>query len=81
MYFSYILKSEKDGKFYYGSTQNIEERIKKHNKGDLKSTKSRRPLILHFIEQHESRSLAFQRELFYKSIDGYLFLKEQSIIQ
>ncbi|HEY1063626.1 MAG TPA: GIY-YIG nuclease family protein [Daejeonella sp.] len=80
MYFSYILKSEKDGRFYYGSTQNIEERLKKHNKGDIKSTKNRRPLILHFIEQHETRSLAYQREIFYKSINGYLFLKENGII-
>jgi putative endonuclease len=80
MYFSYILKSEKDGRFYYGSTQNIEERLKKHNKGDIKSTKNRRPLILHFIEQHETRSLAYQREMFYKSINGYLFLKENGII-
>jgi putative endonuclease len=80
MYFSYILKSEKDGRFYYGSTQDIEERLIKHNKGDIKSTKNRRPLILHFIEQHETRSLAYQREMFYKSINGYLFLKEKGII-
>ena len=80
MYLSYILKSEKDGRFYYGSTQNIEERLTKHNKGDIKSTKNRRPLILHFIEQHETRSLAYQREMFYKSINGYLYLKEKGII-
>ena len=80
MFYSYILKSEKDGKFYYGSTQNIEERLKKHNKGDVQSTKSRRPMILQFIEPHDSRSLAFQREKFYKSIDGYIFLKKQEII-
>ncbi|MDQ0969316.1 putative GIY-YIG superfamily endonuclease [Flavobacterium sp. W4I14] len=43
MFYSYILKSEKDGKYYYGSTENLEIRLIKHNRGDVKSTKARRP--------------------------------------
>ncbi|HCN83782.1 MAG TPA: nuclease [Sphingobacteriaceae bacterium] len=79
MYFSYILKSEKDGKYYYGSTENLEKRLIKHNRGDVKATKGRRPFMVHFFEEHETRSLSYKRELFYKSIEGYRFLKEKGI--
>jgi putative endonuclease len=80
IYYSYRLKSLKDGRFYYGSTEDIDKRLNKHNKGDVKSTKHRRPLIVHYYEEHISRGLAFQREQFYKSIEGYKYLKDQRII-
>ena len=80
MYYSYILKSLKDGRYYYGSTENIEKRLAKHNSGQVKSTKGRVPFVLHFFEEHLNRSLAYKRELFYKSVDGYIYLKERQII-
>ncbi len=80
MYFAYILKSEKDNRYYYGSTNNVESRLNKHNKGDVKATKGRRPLILHYTEQFKTRSEAFKREHFFKSIDGYNWLKSNKII-
>jgi putative endonuclease len=80
MYYSYILKSLKDGRYYYGSSEDVEKRLRKHNSGQVRSTKGRIPFVIHFVEEHESRSLAFQREMFYKSIDGYNYLKENKII-
>ena len=80
MFFSYILLSEKDGKYYYGSTSNLENRLKTHNNGKVKSTKGRRPLRIHFFEKFTNRSDAVKREHFYKSIDGYLWLKESNIL-
>jgi putative endonuclease len=80
MYFAYILKSEKDGRYYYGSSENIERRIARHNKGDVKATKSRRPLILHYKEEFKTRSEAFLREHYFKTIDGYNWLKSNQII-
>ena len=53
MYFAYILKSLKDNKYYYGSTGNIESRLKQHNYGKVKSTKNRIPLILHYSKQSQ----------------------------
>ncbi len=79
-YFSYILKSLKDNKYYYGSTIDLEKRLKKHNAGEVRSTKGRRPFVIHFFEEHVDRSVAFQREQFYKTIDGYNYLKEIGII-
>jgi len=80
MYFSYILKSLKDGRYYYGSTEDVDKRLIKHNSGRIRSTKGRRPFVIHFVEEHQNRSLAFQREMFYKSVEGYIYLKEKKII-
>jgi len=80
MFFAYILKSEKDGRFYYGSTMDLEKRLVKHNKGDVKATKHRRPLIVHYKEEFETRQEAFKREQFFKTIDGYNWLKNERII-
>ena len=80
MYYSYILKSLKDNKYYYGSTNDIEKRLVKHNSGQVRSTKGRMPFVIHFVEENSTRGLAFQREQFYKSINGYNFLKEKGVI-
>jgi len=80
MYFTYILKSKKDNTHYYGSTDNIQQRIKTHNAGKVKYTKGHRPWELHYYEEFNTRSEAVKREKFFKSIDGYLWLKENKII-
>ena len=67
--FAYILKSEKDGRYYYGSCADLEERIGEHNSGKVKATKHRRPFIIHHFENFDSRSEAFIRGKFFKSID------------
>ncbi|MEK7146753.1 MAG: GIY-YIG nuclease family protein [Patescibacteria group bacterium] len=45
-YYTYILKSEKDKKFYTGYTKNLKLRFEQHFKGLVESTKDRRPLKL-----------------------------------
>jgi putative endonuclease len=80
MHYSYILKSLKDRKFYYGHTLDLQERLKNHNNGKVRSTKGRRPLELVYSEEFTTKSEAAKRELFYKSIDGYNWLKEKKII-
>jgi putative endonuclease len=80
MHFVYILQSEKDHKYYYGSTSDLEIRIKTHNQGKVRSTKSRRPLILIYSETFLTKKEALQRELFFKSKAGYAWLKKQKII-
>ena len=80
IYYVYILKIIKDGTYYYGSTNNIDKRLEEHNKGKTRYTKGRKPWMLHYSEQFNSRSEAMKRELFFKSIDGYLYLKENQII-
>lgn len=49
MYYIYILRSEKDKGYYYGSSSDLGRRIKEHNDGRVKFTKSRRPWYLCII--------------------------------
>ncbi len=77
MFWTYILKSLKDGKYYYGHASDLESRLMEHNKGRVKSTKSRRPFIIHYFENFDTKSEAAKRELFFKSINGYIFLKKK----
>ena len=63
----YILKSERDGIHYVGSTQNVEERLRRHNQGDYRFTKGYRPWRLVFKESVKSRSEAVKRERFLKT--------------
>ncbi len=79
-YCSYILKSGYDGSYYYGSCADIEDRIKQHNKGKSRYTKGKRPWVFHFKEEFATRAEAMARERFYKSIEGYNYLKEKEII-
>ena len=79
-FYAYILQSESHETFYYGHCEDIEKRIYQHNKGKVRYTKGRMPWKLHYFEVFDSRSEAMKREKYFKSIDGYLFLKEKGII-
>lgn len=62
MYFVYVLKSIKDGTYYYGSTSNLKTRLQQHNKGKVRYTKGHLPYQLHYFEEYETKSEAVQRE-------------------
>jgi putative endonuclease len=72
MYYLYILKSIRAGRFYTGVTKNIEERLKNHNKGGTKSTKPFKPWKIVYKEDFTDKKLAFKREHYLKSPKGYL---------
>jgi len=55
MDYVYILKSEKNGRYYIGSTNNLERRLSEHNSGKTKSLKYLYPLRLVFEKACESR--------------------------
>ncbi|MCJ7555116.1 MAG: GIY-YIG nuclease family protein [Ignavibacteriaceae bacterium] len=80
MYYTYILKSLKDKSYYYGSTSNLENRLKYHNSGKVRYTKGHKPYVLHYFETFTTRKEAVARERFFKSIEGYIWLKEKKII-
>ncbi|MBS1512037.1 MAG: GIY-YIG nuclease family protein [Bacteroidetes bacterium] len=80
MFYCYILKSLKDSRHYIGFTSNLEERLKKHNAGGVKSTRSRVPFVIIYAEQFESKVEAFRREQFFKSFEGRKWLHANKII-
>ncbi len=79
-FYAYVLQSISHKTFYYGSTKDIESRLREHNSGKVRYTKGRMPWILVYFEEFETRGEAMKRELFFKTIDGYNFLKRNNII-
>ncbi len=69
LYTVYILYSKKDKNLYVGCTLDVEKRVIHHNKGNVLSTRERRPLVLIHSEKHVKDD-AFQRERFLKSLWG-----------
>ena len=70
MYFVYILKSLKDGKYYIGSTSDLEKRLAYHNAGLQRSTKHRIPFVQVYSERLPSKTEALVREKQIKSYKG-----------
>ena len=70
MYYCYILRSQKDKKFYIGSSGDLKKRFLEHQNGKVQSTKSRRPLQLIFYEAFISKDDATRREHYFKSSKG-----------
>ena len=66
-YFLYVLKSELDGSLYIGQSNNVVNRLNKHNLGQNKSTKSKLPWQLIFSKGVETRSEAMKLEKKLKS--------------
>ncbi len=69
-YFVYFLRSRKDGSLYIGQTNNLKNRLERHNKGLVKSTKGCRPFELIYLEKFKNRREAMYREWVLKSTDG-----------
>ena len=79
MFYVYILQSEIIRVHYYGHSKDLNERLKSHNAGKVRSTKGRRPWKIVYSEAFETKSEAYRREFFFKSIEGYIYLKEKGI--
>jgi putative endonuclease len=56
------LKSKVNDRFYIGTTVDLDDRIKRHNEGRSKSTKSGKPWEVVYTEEFENRSDALVRE-------------------
>ena len=75
-WFVYVLRSQKDGKRYFGCTQDLSKRLACHSKGHVRATKNRGPFSLLRVEEFENRAEAFAREKFLKSWAGRIELKK-----
>lgn len=66
-YNTYVLNSQKNNDIYIGSTENLAIRLKDHNDGKVKSTKSNRPWVLLEYYEFETRNQAVKYEKFLKT--------------
>ena len=77
MFYTYVLLSERDRKFYIGFTKDLEKRLDKHNNGLVTSTAHRRPLKLIYYEACLNDGDAIKREKYFKSGFGRRFIKNR----
>ena len=67
IYYFYIIRCSDDS-LYCGSTNDLNERERKHNEGlGARYTRARRPLKVVYFEKYSSRSEAMKREAQIKS--------------
>ena len=69
------MESEIDGSFYVGQTSNLNDRLKRHNKGRNRSTKAKKPWKIIWFKEMISRPEAIKLESKIKS-----WKKRESII-
>jgi putative endonuclease len=69
-YYVYILHNPLKDFIYVGYSEDVKSRFKTHNKGQVTSTKSFRPLILIHYEAYRSMKDAKRREEYLKSNKG-----------
>ena len=77
MYYTYVLLSHKDKKFYTGYTNNLDNRIKEHNNGKVLSTSYRRPFDLIYYEVCFDEKDAIKREKYLKSTWGKRYIRNR----
>jgi predicted GIY-YIG superfamily endonuclease len=73
MFYSYILLSEKSHIFYFGSTNDLKNRLFLHNSGKVISTKPHMPWKLAWYGSFETEKQARDFEQYLKSGSGKAF--------
>ena len=76
-YYVYVLRSKRDDKYYVGFSENLEKRLKLHSKGQVVSTKYRRPLELVYYEISFNKEDALHRERYLKTTYGRRYIKNR----
>lgn len=76
-YYTYLLISEKDKKWYTGCTGDLKRRMLQHNNSDKYPMKFRKPFKLIYYEVCLDSRDAFTREKYLKSGMGKRFLKNR----
>ena len=76
MWYVYFLKCN-DGLIYTGCTSNINERLQRHNKGQVKFTQSRLPFELVTYIAFSDKYKAYDFERYSKSGSGKAFSKKR----
>ena len=76
MYTVYIIKSLKSKRYYIGHTNNINDRLKRHNSRRVKSTKPYLPWELIYSEKYKTRLEAYKREFEIKSYKSGIKFKK-----
>ena len=77
MFYTYVLQSSDDMRFYVGYTKDLKLRFERHTKGLVESTRDKGPLKLIYYEACLSQTDALRREKYLKTYHGKMFLKRR----
>lgn len=75
-WYVYILQSLKNGRYYIGSTGNLERRLVEHNQGKTKSIRYLTPFELKYQERYNTRIEARRREFYLKKLKSRKYLEK-----
>ncbi len=62
MFYTYIIYSQLLDRYYIGSTENIVDRLARHNRGSSKFTSKAKDWNLVYTEKYDTKSVAIKRE-------------------
>jgi len=79
MFYVYILKSQKDNSLYFGSTENVKDRVKEHNSGKSTYSKTKKPYSLIWFCAFSNKTKAMIFEKYLKHGSGHAFTKKHLI--
>jgi len=74
---TYIVESETNTQWYYGHTEDIENRLFQHNTGRNKSTKGKGPWKLIFKREFQTKLEANRFELKLKSLRNKEYIRRE----
>jgi len=77
MYYTYVLLSSKEGRWYTGAASDLRVRLNEHETGRVASTRFRRPLRLIYYEACLDAEDAFRRERYLKTGRGKRYLRQR----
>jgi len=77
MVYTYVLQSLRDNKFYTGSTNDLQTRIKEHQDGKVPSTRYRRSFRIIYYEACLNDHDARLREQYLKTAWGKRYIKNR----
>lgn len=78
MWYVYVLKCN-NGEYYRGCTNDINERLRRHQNGHVNSTKSLLPVTLINYTAFQSQDKAYEFEKYLKSGSGRAFINKHLI--
>ena len=76
MWLVYILKCS-DNTFYTGCTSDLEDRMKRHSKGENTYTKGRLPVMLVYYSAFQNKYKPYEFEKYLKSGSGKAFAQKR----
>lgn len=79
MYYYVYLLTNKENKHYVGCTNNIKNRLQRHNAGQVLTTKVNRPWRLKACFIFDNQHKAFKFEQYLKTGSGREFLKRHHV--